>query len=126
MIRRFSIDSVFLFLSTFYVWKGTRPETLFSRNKLIAISFLALLEITLGIFTVVQFNYASYLRNWSYEPEDHNIIFLFMMGELCNLYIYTKYLFFGLTKVKLHLDGENEVIYEKIVEEPSRAKTILP
>lgn len=48
------------------------------------------------------------------------------MGELCNIYLYAKYLFYGLVKYRLPIQGQREVKYEKMINEPSRAATILP
>ena len=53
-------------------------------------------------------------------------MFLYLMGEICNIYIYVTFLFNGLCKFKAALDGQKEIEYEKILVEPSRAATILP
>lgn len=71
-------------------------------------------------------DYLELLNNWHTEVNEHSILFLYTMGELCNIYIYVNYLFYGYIMYKLPIEGQKEVEYEKMIEEPSRAATLLP
>ena len=61
--------------------------------------------------------------------KEHNMLFLYLMGEVCNFFIYGTFLYYGLCKFKgdgATMDGEKQVQYEKLLEEPSRANELLP
>ena len=122
------VDVVFFIIYMIFVWQGTNPLKLFSKGKMVVIGVLLVAEMSLFIFTFLQLSSVSILENWRANIKEHNILFLYLMGFACNLYIYGTFLFYGICKIQATtiMAGEKEVQFEKMIEEPSRANELLP
>ena len=66
-------------------------------------------ESILVIFTCAQMNYFQVLENWTDKTKQHNMLFLYLMGEVSNIFIYATFLFNGLCKFKGAIEGRKQV-----------------
>lgn len=84
------------------------------------------MEVGLIIYIIITYQPTKIISDWSQRSQNHNIFFLYLMGEVCNFYVYTTYLYHGFRKQSIRIDGVKQVHFEKMVVQPSRAATIIP
>ena len=89
------LDTIFQLIWLSFIWQGTTLQVLFSKTKLIVLGILAIINIAAATYSiaagVLDFEKLA-ASNKSY------IVFVFSMNELCNLYSYVIYFYYGLFK----------------------------
>ena len=125
LFRRILLDLLIFIIYITIIWQGTSPETLFSRSKLLLIGLVAAAETAFVIATYMQYDYGAVIWDWQDDPMQHNFIFIYIMGEVCNYYIFMVFLFYGSFKFKEAIQGQKQVNFEKVLMKPSRATTTL-
>ena len=63
------------------------------------------LEMGLMVETIYQMGMGGILLDWKSDIKQHNMIFIYIMGEISNYYIYGTFLFYGICKFKPTMDG---------------------
>lgn len=112
LTTRVPLDVVFFLMWIVFVWQGTDFPSLFSHNKVLAVSFFGLIDLIFSVFTL-KFS-SAFLATESERTENFTfnifLVFMFCMNQLNNMYIYAIYVYYGCCKNNIKVEEVNREI----------------